>query len=91
LSWSEGCSGVGSVVTLGSWASVLPGPPLVHHAEATMYIRRMWIWAMLGEVEKRVGVEAEEEGDASEEAEDIKINTFQQVRKWNRHKKQNSR
>ena len=51
----------------------------------------MRIWGMVGEVEKRVGVEAGEEGDASEEAEDIKINIFQQVRKWNRHKKQSSR
>jgi hypothetical protein len=31
---------------------------------------------MVGEVEKRVGVEVEEEGDGFEAAEDIKINTF---------------
>ena len=89
MSWLEEYSGVGSVAALGSWILVLPGPPPVPHAEATIHIRQMRIRAVVGEVEEEVGEEVEEEGEAFEMGEGFKINTIRQVKKWNRHKKQN--
>lgn len=76
MSWLEECSGVGSVAALGSWILVLPGPPTVPHAEATIHIRQMRIWAMVVEVEEGAGEEVEEEGEAFEVAEGPEINTI---------------